>query len=106
MSMPGAVNDAKDATEEIQKICDQVSFNLPSSFTISTYSTGLCILFWICCMFIKMKAKVEDRTKKMYEEFRAVKYKQQIVAGVNFFIKVTNIVISEKLFKSLRCAVL
>ncbi|KAI3355275.1 hypothetical protein L3Q82_018132 [Scortum barcoo] len=58
MSMPGASSEMKDATEDTQRMCDQ------------------------------LKTKVEDMTKKTYEEFRAVKYRQQIVAGTNFFIKV------------------
>uniref|UniRef100_A0A3Q3WU82 Cystatin-B n=1 Tax=Mola mola TaxID=94237 RepID=A0A3Q3WU82_MOLML len=58
MSMVGAFTDAKDANLEIQKICDQV------------------------------KAQIEKKTHWKYEEFRPVEYKEQNVAGVNYFIKV------------------
>uniref|UniRef100_A0A8D3DMY0 Cystatin domain-containing protein n=1 Tax=Scophthalmus maximus TaxID=52904 RepID=A0A8D3DMY0_SCOMX len=39
-----------------------------------------------------VKTMVEYNTKKTYEEFRAVQYKVQFVAGKNLFIKVTNAV--------------
>uniref|UniRef100_A0A3B4WK10 Cystatin-B n=1 Tax=Seriola lalandi dorsalis TaxID=1841481 RepID=A0A3B4WK10_SERLL len=56
-NMPGGFTDPMDATEEIQKICDQVSF-------------------------------IQKNTKKVYEEFRAVKYTSQVVNGTNYLIKV------------------
>lgn len=106
MYMLGAVSDTQDATEETQRICDQVSDPLPSFSTTSTYDSLVCTWVWICCIFIKVKAKVEDKTNKKYNEFRAVKYKDQYVAGVNFFIKVTNIVKLLKKNKHLRYATL
>ncbi|XP_023263665.1 cystatin-A1-like [Seriola lalandi dorsalis] len=57
-NMPGGFTDPMDATEEIQKICDQV------------------------------KGEVQKNTKKVYEEFRAVKYTSQVVNGTNYLIKV------------------
>ncbi|AWP20620.1 Dopamine receptor [Scophthalmus maximus] len=53
-----AMSDTKDGDEETQQICNQV------------------------------KTMVEYNTKKTYEEFRAVQYKVQFVAGKNLFIKV------------------
>nr|XP_020455611.1 cystatin-B-like [Monopterus albus] len=44
--------------DEIRKICDQV------------------------------KCQVQEKTKKVYQEFRAVAYRYQIVAGRNYLIKV------------------
>ncbi|XP_062415342.1 cystatin-A-like [Pungitius pungitius] len=55
---PGGWSETKDATEDIQEICDQV------------------------------KNRVEERTDKMYQEFKAVLYREQLVAGENFLIKV------------------
>ncbi|XP_041817727.1 cystatin-B-like [Chelmon rostratus] len=54
----GGFGETLTATEETQKICDQV------------------------------KPQVEERTSKIYVEFRAVKYRLQIVAGENFLVKV------------------
>ncbi|XP_070842512.1 cystatin-B-like [Chaetodon trifascialis] len=54
----GGFGETKEATEEIQRMCDQV------------------------------KPEVEKRTNKKYVEFKAVKYRLQIVAGQNFLIKV------------------
>ncbi|XP_023122075.2 cystatin-B-like [Amphiprion ocellaris] len=54
----GGYSKTKDATEEIQKICDEV------------------------------KSLVEKKTNEIYEEFIAVKYRDQVVAGMNYLIKV------------------
>ncbi|XP_075937000.1 cystatin-B-like [Anarhichas minor] len=58
MAGSGAWSDTMDATQEIQKICDQ------------------------------MKPEVEKETGKNYREFKAVKYRFQVVAGSNYVIKV------------------
>ncbi|XP_073344169.1 cystatin-B-like [Pagrus major] len=54
----GGWSEPKDATKETQWICDQV------------------------------KSQVERTTDKKYQEFRAVKYRDQIVNGTNYLIKV------------------
>ncbi|KAL7374318.1 hypothetical protein ABVT39_026374 [Epinephelus coioides] len=56
--MPGAWSETKNATDEIQKICDQV------------------------------KDQVEAIADRKYTVYRAVKYRSQLVAGENFLIKV------------------
>ncbi|XP_073344629.1 cystatin-B-like [Pagrus major] len=56
--MVGGHSDVCEATDEIQKICDQV------------------------------KDETFSFTNEKYKEFRATKYKQQVVAGKNFLIKV------------------
>ncbi|XP_040921926.1 cystatin-A-like [Toxotes jaculatrix] len=57
-NMPGGWTEVQDATEEIQRICDHV------------------------------KNQVQEKTKEIYEEFQSVKYKSQVVHGVNYLIKV------------------
>ncbi|XP_049912510.1 cystatin-B-like [Epinephelus moara] len=56
--MPGAWSETKNATDEIQKICDQV------------------------------KDQVEAFTGENYVVFTAIKYRSQVVTGENFLIKV------------------
>ncbi|XP_018529354.1 cystatin-A [Lates calcarifer] len=55
---PGGFSEEKAANAETQTICDQV------------------------------KDEVKKTTSKSYEDFTAVKYRYQIVAGTNFIIKV------------------
>ncbi|XP_006975768.1 cystatin-A [Peromyscus maniculatus bairdii] len=56
--IPGGLTEARPATPEIQEIADQV------------------------------RAQLEEKTNEKYEKFEAVEYKTQVVAGVNYFIKV------------------
>ncbi|XP_066097933.1 cystatin-A [Saccopteryx bilineata] len=72
--MPGGLTKAKPATPEIQDIVNEV------------------------------KPQLEEETNETYEEFEAVEYKTQVVAGVNYFIKVRvgqDIYIHIKVFKPL-----
>ncbi|XP_006215810.1 cystatin-A [Vicugna pacos] len=72
--MPGGLTEAKPATPEIQEIANSV------------------------------KSQLEEKTNEAYEEFEAVEYKTQVVAGVNYYIKVRvgeNKYIHLKIFKSL-----
>jgi len=43
-----------------------------------------------------VKDHVEQRTSQKYVVYKAVKFRQQLVAGRNFSIKVRNIVIYEE----------
>ncbi|XP_047424708.1 cystatin-A-like [Mugil cephalus] len=56
----GGFTEPRPATEEIQKICDEV------------------------------KGHVEERTNKKYEIFTALEYRSQVVAGTNYLIKVNS----------------
>ncbi|XP_036907439.1 cystatin-A [Sturnira hondurensis] len=72
--MPGGLTEAKPATPEIQKIADEV------------------------------KPQLEEKTNETYEEFEAIEYKTQVVAGINYYIKVRvghNSYIHMKIFKPL-----
>ncbi|XP_010591221.1 cystatin-A [Loxodonta africana] len=72
--MPGGLTEAKPATPEIQQIANEV------------------------------KPQLEQKTNETYKDFEAVEYKTQVVAGVNYYIKVRigdNNYIHLKIFKSL-----
>ncbi|CAH6792308.1 cystatin-A [Phodopus roborovskii] len=56
--IPGGLTEARPATPEVQEVADQV------------------------------RAQLEEKTNEKYEKFEAVEYKTQVVAGVNYFIKV------------------
>ncbi|XP_047468133.1 cystatin-A-like [Mugil cephalus] len=58
--IPGGYSETEPATEEIQRICDEV------------------------------KVQVEEQTKKKYEVFTALHYRSQVVAGTNYLIKVNS----------------
>ncbi|KAH0501783.1 Stefin-3, partial [Microtus ochrogaster] len=36
----------------------------------------------------KIREKLEEKTNEKYEKFEATEYKSQVVAGINYFIKV------------------
>ncbi|XP_034371301.1 cystatin-A-like [Arvicanthis niloticus] len=56
--IPGGLSEARSATPEVQEIADQV------------------------------KPQLEEETNEKYEQFKAVEYKTQVVAGINYFIKI------------------
>ncbi|KAM6162741.1 cystatin-A [Erethizon dorsatum] len=56
--IPGGLSEAKPATPEIQEIAN------------------------------KVKPQLEEKTNKSYQEFTAEEYKSQVVAGVNYYIKI------------------
>ncbi|DAA33447.1 cystatin-A [Bos indicus] len=72
--IPGGLTEAKPATPEIQEIANMV------------------------------KPQLEEKTNETYEEFTAIEYKTQVVAGINYYIKIQtgdNRYIHIKVFKSL-----
>ncbi|XP_032725425.1 cystatin-A [Lontra canadensis] len=72
--IPGGLTEAKPATPEIQEIANEV------------------------------KPQLEEKTNEIYEEFEAIEYKTQVVAGINYYIKVRvgdNSYIHMKVFKGL-----
>ncbi|XP_050750164.1 cystatin-A-like [Gymnogyps californianus] len=56
--MPGGLSETKPATPEVQHIVNQV------------------------------KPQFESRENKTYDIFKAIVYRTQVVAGINYFIKV------------------
>lgn len=44
----------------------------------------MCFLFSL----LKVKPQLEEKTNETYQEFEAVEYKTQVVAGINYYIKV------------------
>lgn len=56
--MVGGTSEVKQATEEVQKICDEV------------------------------KSQAEEKTGKKFDVFTAKSFSTQLVAGTNYFIKI------------------
>ncbi|XP_031220542.1 cystatin-A-like [Mastomys coucha] len=56
--IPGGLSEARPATPEVQEIAD------------------------------KVRAQLEEQTNEKYEKYEADQYKTQVVAGVNYFIKI------------------
>ncbi|NXF36771.1 CYTA protein, partial [Nyctibius bracteatus] len=56
--MPGGLSETKPATPEVQHIVDEV------------------------------KLQFESRENRTYDIFKAIAYRTQVVAGINYFIKV------------------
>lgn len=50
----------------------------------SNLALKICFFFFL----LKVKPQLEEKTNETYEEFEAVEYKTQVVAGINYFIKV------------------
>lgn len=76
LMMCGGYTGAKDANDSVQEVLDGV------------------------------KAKVEERTGRSFETFKAVKYHSQVVAGTNFKIKAQvgdSDFIHVKIFRPLPC---
>lgn len=94
--MCGGAGEANDATEEVQKICDSVSRKiiLETLVLITTHPQFTwpvfpsLILMSLILSLTQMKPHAEAKTGKNYGVFTAKKYKTQVVAGTNFFIKV------------------
>uniref|UniRef100_A0A8D1DVJ5 Cystatin domain-containing protein n=1 Tax=Sus scrofa TaxID=9823 RepID=A0A8D1DVJ5_PIG len=70
--------------------------------TYIEFNTALVICF--LSSFLKVKPQLEEKTKKTYEKFEAIIYRTQVVAGINYYIKVHvggNSYVHIKVFKSL-----
>ncbi|KAL7373714.1 hypothetical protein ABVT39_013242 [Epinephelus coioides] len=84
-------SETEDATEETQRICDELRFDLPLFFTTSTHNSLVCISVWIYIIFYsihtQVKGQVEKQTGENYREFKAVKYRENVGKEL-FLIKV------------------
>lgn len=92
MTHIGGFTNRLDATEETQKICEEVSLS-PHLFIQSAHTTDCCAAFQLDLHHIyvvdqQVKDQVQERTKKTYEEFIAIQYRKQILAEANYIIKV------------------
>uniref|UniRef100_A0A673STL0 Cystatin A n=1 Tax=Suricata suricatta TaxID=37032 RepID=A0A673STL0_SURSU len=56
--IPGGLSEAKPATPEVQEIADEV------------------------------RPQLEEKTNETYQKFEVIEYKTQVVAGINYYIKV------------------
>uniref|UniRef100_A0A3Q2PFB2 Cystatin domain-containing protein n=1 Tax=Fundulus heteroclitus TaxID=8078 RepID=A0A3Q2PFB2_FUNHE len=80
MEIPGGWSEIKPATDEVQGICSVVR------------------------MKSNMQNISEAKTNRTYKEFNAVEYRSQVVAGLNYLIKVMKMdFIFSILFKSIQC---
>ena len=52
---------------------------------------------------VQIRASVEEKEGKKFDEFTAVKYCTQVVAGINYFIKVLLIIFDSTLIKGGHC---
>ncbi|KAM9337195.1 cystatin-A5-like [Symphorus nematophorus] len=92
----GGYGETKDATDETQRICDQVKCRVEEKtktkyveFKAVKYRDWLNARYGLTLhLLIKVKCRVEEITNKKYVEFKAVKYRNQIVAGKKLSIKV------------------
>lgn len=108
--MCGGLSDVTeaDAEAEVQKICDIVSRTriivrlwLWSLKTIHPHLAAPLFYFWYRCLFIltQMKPHAEQKAGKTYDVFTAKRYRTQVVAGKNYFIKVIIIYKANKSWK-------
>ncbi|XP_057162826.1 cystatin-A isoform X1 [Ursus arctos] len=130
--IPGGLTEARPATPEIQEIANKhLSYHhvwqagegegqlcsaqhLPMHHQVPDHHSQLAstLLAPIPGMSFstklpsenKVKPQLEEKTNETYQEFEAVEYKTQVVAGINYYIKVRvgdNSYIHLKVFKGL-----
>ncbi|XP_036366649.1 cystatin-B-like [Octopus sinensis] len=58
MPLCGGLSDKKDITDEVKNLCDE------------------------------LKQKMEEKLGKKFKEFEALHFKQQLVSGMNYFVKI------------------
>lgn len=86
MPMCGGTTEVKDADENVQQICDKVSTSLLNALIPHKFRRSLGTPLTL--LPFQVKSKVEQKAGKTYDVFTAKKYKTQLVAGTNYFIKV------------------
>lgn len=85
--MCGGCGDVKEADEKVQQLCDKVSRK--TLFSDLVNGRPVLVLFSSILVFTQVKAAAEEKAGKNYDCFTAKCYKKQVVAGTNYFIKVT-----------------
>ena len=80
---PGGISQEKEADEDVQKVTDQVQVRAGNPLELRSH-THIIVL----TLFVQIRASVEEKEGRKYDEFTAVKYCTQVVAGINYFIKV------------------
>lgn len=90
---PGGITEERVADESVQKVADQV-YAINYKF-IATCARLIIFCEWMTYgnplpiyLYIQIRASVEDKEDRKFDEFTAVKYCTQVVAGINYFIKV------------------
>ncbi|XP_022370924.1 cystatin-A isoform X1 [Enhydra lutris kenyoni] len=100
--IPGGLTEAKPATPEIQEIANERVFLVECQLKEELHlgkkgRRGRP-------SHREVKPQLEEKANETYEEFEAVEYKTQVVAGINYYIKVRvggNSYIHMKVFKGL-----
>ncbi|XP_042560384.1 cystatin-B-like [Clupea harengus] len=85
MSICGGLTEVKDATPKIQTMCDEC---LTLTLCHSLSHTHTALPYNLSLLHLQVKAAVDEKVGKNYYSYTAKKYKSQIVAGTNYFIKV------------------
>jgi hypothetical protein len=75
--MCGGAGLPQPASEEAQKFLDEVRLGFDS------------IVRFFDNFFLQLRPQIEEKTNAKYQHFKAEQMRTQVVAGVNYFIKVT-----------------
>lgn len=82
----GGWSNTMPVDEELIMISKWVSFN-SSLFKNATIQTFYYKIYFLLILK-QMKSISESKSGKTYEEFNAIEYRSQVVAGLNYLIKV------------------
>ncbi len=87
-SRTGGTGPTQPATAEVQELVDKVSHVHWVGGVASAQGTGkwLSSIIYTSC---QIRPVVEQRSGRTFSEFSAVEYRTQVVAGTNFFVRVS-----------------